>query len=308
MPDPVAAGRPAGLVALTGASGLLGARLTPALLGEGYGVLPLVRRTPGTGEAQWDPLHGTLDLERMAGVTAAVHLAGESIAAGRWTESAKRRIRESRTRGTRLLSESLARLTPPPSVLVSASAIGIYGDRGDEVLTEESHLGADFLAATGREWEAATAPAANAGIRVVRLRFGIVLAREGGALPRMAQPFLIGAGGPIGNGRQWMSWVAIEDVVAAILAALADPAYTGAINVVAPEPIRNADFAKGLGRVLHRPALIPAPAFALRILFGEMADAALLASQRVVPSRLATLGFRHRFPTLEPALHHALGR
>lgn len=301
-------GAPAGLVALSGASGLLGARLAPALLGEGYGVLPLVRRAPGAGEAAWDPLHGTIDLDRLAGVTAAVHLAGESIAAGRWTEAVKRRIRESRTRGTRLLAESLARLEPRPSVLVSASAIGIYGDRGDEVLTEESHLGADFLAATGREWEAATAPAAEAGIRVVRLRFGIVLAREGGALPRMAQPFLLGAGGPIGNGRQWMSWVAIEDAVAVVLAALADPAYSGAINAVAPEPVRNADFGKALGRVLHRPSLLPVPAFALRLLFGEMADVALLASQRVVPTRLAALGFRHRYPALEPALRHALGR
>lgn len=295
-------------MALSGASGLLGARLTPALVGEGYGVLPLVRRAPGAGEAAWDPLHGTIDLDRLAGVTAAVHLAGESIAAGRWTEAVKRRIRESRTRGTRLLAESLARLEPRPSVLVSASAIGIYGDRGDEVLTEESHLGADFLAATGREWEAATAPAAEAGIRVVRLRFGIVLAREGGALPRMAQPFLLGAGGPIGNGRQWMSWVAIEDAVAVVLAALADPAYSGAINAVAPEPVRNADFGKALGRVLHRPSLLPVPAFALRLLFGEMADVALLASQRVVPTRLAALGFRHRYPALEPALRHALGR
>ncbi len=305
---PYAPGRQAGLVALSGASGLLGARLTPALVGEGYGVLPLVRRPPGAGEAGWDPLHGRIDLTRLAGVTAAVHLAGESIAAGRWTEGVKQRIRESRTRGTRLLAESLARLTPRPSVLVSASAIGIYGDRGDEVLTEESHLGADFLAATGREWEAATAPAAEAGIRVVRLRFGIVLAREGGALPRMAQPFLLGAGGPIGNGRQWMSWVAIEDAVAVVLAALADPAYSGAINAVAPEPVRNADFGKALGRVLHRPSLLPVPAFALRLLFGEMADVALLASQRVVPARLAALGFRHHFPSLEPALRHALGR
>jgi len=307
MPD-AAPGRPAGLVALTGASGLLGTRLYPAFARAGYRVLPLVRRAPRAGEAAWDPLHGTLDLGGLAGVTAAVHLAGESIAAGRWTEQVKHRIRESRTRGTRLLAESLARLTPRPSVLVSASAIGIYGDRGDEILTEESPLGHDFLAATGREWEAATAPAFDTGIRVVRLRFGIVLAREGGALPRMVRPFRFGVGGPIGSGRQWMSWVAIEDLVAVVLQALTDTRMDGPINVVAAEPVRNADFARALGRVLHRPALLPAPAFALRFLFGEMADTALLASQRVLPARLSALGFRHQFPTLAPALRHALDR
>jgi len=271
-------------------------------------MLPLVRRTPRAGEAWWDPLHGALDPAQLSGVTAAVHLAGESIAGGRWTAAVKARIHDSRVRGTRLLAEALARLTPRPSVLVSASAIGIYGDRGDEILTEESSLGSDFLGVTGREWEAATSPASDAGIRVVLLRFGIVLAREGGALPRMARPFRFGVGGRIGNGRQWMSWVAIEDLVAVVLAALSDSAYTGAINVVAPEPARNSDFGKALGRVLHRPALLPAPAFALRLLFGELANAALLASQRVLPGRLSALGFRHQFPSLEPALRHALGR
>lgn len=298
----------AGLVAVTGASGLLGARLLPALHDAGHRTLPIVRRPAGAGEAHWDPQRGTVDVDRLAGVTAAIHLAGESIAARRWTRAVKARIRASRVQGTRLLAESLARLSPRPSALVSASAIGIYGDRDDEVLTEESRLGSDFLATTGQEWEAATAAAADAGIRVVHLRLGIVLAREGGALPRMARPFLVGVGGPIGGGRQWMSWVAIEDVVAVVLAALADPAYGGALNVVAPEPVRNADFAKALGRVLHRPALLPAPAFALRLLLGELADIALLASQRVQPARLAALGFHHRYPTLEPALRHALGR
>lgn len=298
----------AGLVAVTGASGLLGARLLPALREAGLRTLPIVRRPAGAGEAHWDPSRGVIDHDRLAGATAAVHLAGEGIADRRWTRAVKARIRTSRVLGTRLLAESLARLAPRPSVLVSASAVGIYGDRGDEPLTEESRLGSDFLATTGQEWEAATAPAADAGIRVVQLRLGIVLAREGGALPRMARPFLFGVGGPIGGGRQWMSWVAIEDVVAVVLAALADPAYAGPINVVAPEPVRNADFAQALGRVLHRPALLPAPAFALRLLLGELADVALLASQRVQPARLAALGFRHRHPTLEPALRHALGR
>jgi uncharacterized protein (TIGR01777 family) len=193
-------------------------------------------------------------------------------------------------------------------VLVSASAIGIYGNRGDEVLNEDSSLGADFLSEVGKEWEAATAPARDAGIRVVNLRFGIILAADGGALPRMVKPFLLGAGGPIGNGRQWMSWVAIEDAVRIVLRALEDARMTGPVNAVSPNPVRNTDFADRLGEVLHRPALVPAPAFALRLLFGEMADAALLASQRVAPARLLEGGFEFRYPTLPEALRAVLDR
>lgn len=298
---------PAGGVAVTGASGLLGSALLPALRAAGWTPRPLVRRAAGAGEVRWDPAAGTLDPAALTGVTAAVHLAGESVAGGRWTAATKHRIRESRVLGTRLLSESLARLAVKPRVLLSASAIGIYGSRGDEVLNEDSPLGSDFLAEVGKEWEAATAPASDAGIRVVHLRLGIILAREGGALPRMVRPFLLGAGGPIGSGRQWMSWIAIDDAVAAVLEALRNDAMAGPVNAVAPEPVRNTEFAARLGEVLHRPALIPAPAFALRLLFGEMADAALLASQRVVPTRLTAMGFRFRHSSLAGALHAILG-
>lgn len=295
-------------IALSGASGLLGSALRPVLTTAGWQVRPLVRRDAKPGEVRWDPAAGTLDATALAGVSAAIHLAGESIAAGRWTEAKKAAIRSSRILGTRLLSESLARLPQRPVVLVSASAIGIYGDRGDALLSEDSPLGSDFLSEVGKEWEAATAPASDAGIRVVHLRLGIILARDGGALPRMARPFQLGAGGPIGSGRQWMSWIALDDAVRVVLEALQNPGARGPFNAVAPEPVRNADFAARLGEVLHRPALVPVPAFALRLLFGEMADAALLASQRVVPARLNALGFVFRHPSLREALHAALDR
>ncbi len=249
-----------------------------------------------------------MDDASLAGISAAVHLAGEPIAEGRWTATKKARIRSSRVLGTRLLAESLARLPVRPEVLVSASAMGIYGDRGDEILDEDSALGTDFLSEVGREWEAATAPASDAGIRVVHLRFGVILARDGGALPRMVRPFLLGAGGPIGDGQQWMSWIAIDDAIRIVLEAIQNGTVAGPINTVAPNPVRNADFAAQLGAVLHRPALIPAPAFALRLLFGEMADAALLASQRVFPSRLEALGFAFRHPALPGALRAVLDR
>ncbi len=295
-------------IALSGASGLLGSAVAPALAAAGWQVRPLVRRAPNPGEIRWDPAAGTIDASALAGVSAAVHLAGESIADGRWTPARKARIRSSRILGTRLLSESLARLPVRPEVLVSASAVGIYGDRGDQLLDENSPLGTDFLAEVGKEWEGATAPASDAGIRVVHLRFGIILSKEGGALPRMVTPFQLGAGGPIGNGRQWMSWISIDDAVTIILEALRNGDMHGPFNAVAPEPVRNAEFASRLGEVLHRPALVPAPAFALRLLFGEMADAALLASQRVVPARLTALGFSFRHPTLAEALRAILGR
>jgi len=299
---------PAGVAAVSGASGLLGSALLPALRAAGWIPRPLVRRAAAAGEVQWDPAVGTLDLTALEGVTAAVHLAGESIAAGRWTAEAKRRIRDSRVQGTRLLAESLARLRVRPRVLVSASAVGIYGDRGETPLDETSELGTDFLARVGQEWEAAAEPAAAAGIRVIHLRFGIVLSREGGALARMLTPFRMGVGGPLGSGRQWMSWIAIDDAVGAVLEALRNDAARGPINAVAPEPVRNAEFAARLGEAIHRPALLPAPAFALRALFGEMADGALLASQRALPARLTALGYRFKYPTLPEALEAILDR
>jgi uncharacterized protein (TIGR01777 family) len=295
-------------VAVSGASGLLGSALLPALVDAGWQPRRLVRRAPGPGEVRWDPVAGTIDLPGLEGVDAAVHLAGESVAAGRWTAEAKRRIRDSRIFGTRLLAESLAHLRRPPRVLVCASAVGIYGDRGDTSLDETSELGTDFLARVGQEWEAAARPAAEAGIRVVHLRFGIVLAREGGALGRMLTPFRLGVGGPLGNGQQWMSWIAIDDAVGAILEALRNEAARGPINAVAPAPVRNAEFAARLGEALHRPAVLAAPAFALRALFGEMADGAILASQRVAPTRLIALGYRFKYPTLPEALEAILAR
>lgn len=295
-------------VVVSGASGLLGSALLPALTAAGWGHRSLVRRAAGADEVRWNPADGAIDAEALAGVTAAVHLAGEPIAEGRWSREKKERIRSSRVLGTRLLAESLARLPVRPQVLVSASAIGIYGDRGDEILDEDSPLGTDFLSDVGKAWEAATAPASEAGIRVVHLRLGIILAPDGGALPRMVRPFLLGAGGPIGNGRQWMSWIAFEDAVRIVLAALDDGQMAGPINAVAPNPVRNAEFAARLGEVLHRPALVPVPAFALRLLFGEMADAALLASQRVLPARLSARGFEFRHPALTDALRAVLDR
>jgi uncharacterized protein (TIGR01777 family) len=235
-----------------------------------------------------------------------VNLAGDNIAAGRWTPEKKARIRDSRVQLTRQLAESLARLTPPPQVLVSASAIGFYGNRGDEVLREESLSGSDFLSSVCRDWEAATRPAAEAGIRVVCLRFGAILSAAGGALAKMLTPFRLGAGGVIGDGRQWMSWIALNDVLGAIRHALAADALRGPVNVVAPQPVTNREFTQMLGRVLGRPAILPLPAFAARLAFGEMADALLLSSQRVEPARLLASGYRFQFTELEGALRHLL--
>jgi hypothetical protein len=295
-------------VALSGATGLIGTQAGAFLRSGGHAVRPLVRRVAGAGEIGWDPSSGRVDQAAMEGVDAVVHLAGENIASGRWTAERKRRIRESRVRGSRAIAEAAAGLRRRPEVLISASAIGIYGDRGDELLDEDSPLRNGFLAEVGREWEAAMAPAVDAGIRVVHLRFGIVLSPAGGALARMLVPFLLGAGGPIGSGRQWMSWVSIDDAVDVIHEALLDARLAGPVNVTAPEPIQNRDFAAILGRVLGRPSIVPAPAFALRALFGELADETLLAGQRVLPSRLQRLGFRFRHPTVESAFRHVLGR
>jgi len=262
----------------------------------------------GARVARWDPESGALDSSALAGVDAVVHLAGESVAGGRWTEAKKRRIRSSRVDGTRGLAASLARLERPPRVLVSASAVGYYGDRGAELLREGSAPGTGFLAEVCQEWETATEPAARARIRVVRLRIGMVVSRRGGALAAMLTPFRLGAGGPVGGGAQWVSWIAIDDLVAAILHALDTASLAGAVNAVAPEPVQNRELARTLGRVLGRPALLPLPAFAARLLLGQMADELLLASARVEPARLQATGFAFRHPTLEDALRHELGR
>jgi len=297
-------------IALTGAGGLIGSALVQRLTELGHRVTPLVRRAAGPGEIHWDPEGGALDPADLEGVDAAVHLAGENVGA-RWTAARKARIRSSRVRGTELLSRALARLRRSPAVLVSASAIGIYGDRGDEVLSETSALGnpeREFLASVGQAWEAAAEPARGAGIRVVHPRFGVVLSPEGGALKKMLWPFRLGAGGRLGSGRQWMSWIALDDTVSAVVHLLTSEALSGPVNVTAPAPLQNRDFTRILGQVLSRPTPFPVPPAALRLALGEMGDAALLASARVVPARLTASGFRFRYPDLDSALRHVLGK
>ena len=297
-------------VAVTGAGGLIGSALISSLEAGGHRVIPLVRRAPRPDEdaLRWDPASGAITPPGSAVGDAIVHLAGESIMGVRWTSAKKRRIRESRTTATRLLVQTLTRLAKPPAVFVCASGIGYYGSRGDEMLTEESRPGTGFLAELGRDWEAATATAITQGIRVVNLRLGVVLSERGGALAKMLTPFRLGMGGVIGNGAQWMSWIALDDVVGAIRHALATDALRGPVNAVAPAPVTNAEFIRTLGRVLERPTLVPLPAFAARLALGEMADELLLTSQRVVPARLQASGYRFRYPTLEGALRGVLGR
>ncbi len=293
-------------IAITGSRGLLGSALTLFLTGRGHRVIGLVRATAGT-QGNWNPSQGLIDPERLGTVHAVVHLAGENIAAGRWTSTRKAAIRTSRVDATRALAESLARLRPRPAVLVSASAVGFYGHRRAELLTEDSAKGAGFLADVCEDWEAATGPAAQAGMRVVQLRFGMVLSAAGGALAKMLMPFRLGVGGRIGSGKQFMSWISIEDAVGAIHHALSDQALRGPVNVVAPEPVSNAEFTRTLARALRRPALVPLPAFAARLAFGEMADALLLSSTRVMPARLQAHGFAFQFPALAGALEHLVG-
>lgn len=294
-------------IAITGATGFLGRALARSLTADGWSVVPVVRRRTGDGQALWDPAAGTIEATALAGVEAVVHLAGESIAGSRWTAARKRAIRDSRVGSTRLLATALAALDPPPAVLVSASAVGIYGDRGDEILTEASPPGTGFLPDLAVAWEAAAAPAAQAGIRVVHPRFGIVLAPSGGALAEMLPFFRAGLGGPIGDGRQWMSWLTRDEAVAIIRFAIETPALRGPVLAVSPNPVTNRDFATALGAALHRPALLPVPAFALRLRFGELADAALLASHRAVPAALEAAGYRFQHPELRAALRLVLG-
>jgi uncharacterized protein (TIGR01777 family) len=297
-------------VLVTGASGLVGSALVPFLTTAGHQVIRLVRSQPrpGAGEVRWDPAGGNTDTAGFEGADAVVHLAGENIAKGRWTPEQKARIRDSRVTGTRVLCEVLARLSHPPKVLVSASAIGYYGDRGAEVLQEESAPGAGFLPEVCRAWEEATTPAVQKGIRVVPVRFGLVLSPAGGALAKMLAPFKLGVGGVIGSGEQYMSWVTLDDVVGAIAHTLVTEELRGPVNVVAPQAVTNQDFTKTLGRVLGRPTLLPLPTFAARLAFGEMADALLLASARVEPKRLLATGYQFRHTDLESALRYLLGK
>jgi uncharacterized protein len=290
-----------GKILVSGSSGLIGAALLPALQSSGYEVTRLVRgAASGKGRIGWNPAR-PLAPESVSGFDAVVHLAGESIV-GRWTEAKKRRIRESRVQGTRNLAEALAAAPLRPPLLVSASAIGYYGDRADETLREDSSSGDGFLPEVCREWESAAEPAAKAGIRTVQMRFGLVLSPSGGALQKMLLPFRMGVGGNMGNGHQWWSWVDIDDLVGAIQHVIKTDTLRGPVNVVAPSPTRNAEFTKTLASVLSRPAIFPMPAFAARLIFGQMGDELLLASQRVEPAKLMASGYVFQKPDLRPAL------
>jgi len=295
-------------ILVSGSHGLVGGALVKSLIADGHEVVRLVRRAVPSGapEIEWRPDQDHLDAQQLEGIGAAIHLAGESIASGRWTNEKKRTIRDSRVKGTALLSKTLAQLAKPPSVFLSASAIGYYGNRGDEVLNEQSKPGNDFLSSVCVEWEQATRSASEKGIRTVNARFGIILDAHGGALAQMLTPFRMGVGGRVGDGRQWMSWIALEDVVAGLKFLLHDNTAHGPVNFVAPNPVTNAEFTRTLGRVLSRPTFFPVPAFGARLAFGEMADALLLSSQRVKPEVLEDKRFTFSWPTLEPALRHLL--
>ncbi len=294
-------------ILLTGSSGLIGHALLTFLAAGGHIVVRLTRSPASGRHILWNPDAGTIQADDLEDFDAVVHLAGETIV-GRWTAGKKTCILESRAKGTRLLCESLAQLRNRPRVLVSASAIGYYGDRGDQVLDEESPAGSLFLSEVAKAWEAATEPASQNGIRVVNLRIGFVLSKAGGGLATMLWPFKLGFGGRVGSGRQYVSWIAIDDVVGAISHAFVSDALHGPVNAVAPQPVTNREFTRTLGRVLWRPTLFPLPAFAAHLVMGEMADDLLLASARVKPSRLLSSGYEFRFPQLVSALRHVLGK
>ena len=307
MPTDPASSTSSSFVAISGATGMIGSALAARLRARNIRVRRLVRtaRPAFPDDIAWDPMRGILSPNDLEGADAVVHLAGEPLA-HRWSSARKRAIRESRVRGTELVARTVAALERRPHVLLSGSAIGIYGDRGDEPLDEESALGTDFLAGVAREWEAASVAATDAGVRVVLLRTGIVLSPNGGALARLLLPFRLGVGGPIGSGRQWMSWISLDDHVRAMEHALATTGLHGPVNLVSPNPVTNAEFASTLGRVLSRPALVPVPAFALELAYGEMARATILAGQRVLPKALLRAGFQFARPTLEEALRFEL--
>ena len=298
-------------IIVTGSSGLVGSALIPRLLAEDHEVTRFVRDAAkrfadGTRAIKWDIERGEIDDAEVSAHDAVIHLAGEPVAERRWTAEKKRRIHDSRVESTKLLAASIARVDPRPRAFISASAIGIYGDRGDEVLDEESAFGDDFLAAGGRGWEQAADAARAAGVRVVHPRIGVVLTPRGGALAKLLTPFRLGAGGRIGTGTQYMSWITLDDLIAALMLMLKDDDLAGAFNCVAPEPVTNAEFTETLARVLARPSVFTVPKFAARLAFGEMADAVLLASQRVVPRRLQEAGFTFQHPQLEAALRYLL--
>jgi uncharacterized protein (TIGR01777 family) len=295
-------------ILVTGSTGLIGSALVPFLTTAGHQVVRMVRSKPTNGDQiQWDPYSGSLDKSRLEGFDAIVHLSGENIA-GRWTAAKKTKLRDSRIKSTRLLSKTLAELQKPPKVLVCASAMGYYGNRSDEMMKEDSPPGRGFLAETVKEWEAQVQPAIKKGIRVVNLRTGVVLSPAGGALKEMLLPFKMGVGGVIGSGEQYFSWIAIDDVVGAIYHCINTESLSGPVNVASPNPVTNREFTKTLGRVLSRPTIFPLPAFAARLVFGEMGEELLLASIRVQPAKLQATGYPFRYPDLEGALRHVLGK
>ena len=290
-------------ILISGSHGLVGSALSQVAQKGANEVLVLVRgKATSSHEIEWNPERGLLSLDSVERLDAVVHLAGEGIAEGRWSEEKKQRIRESRVQGTRLLAEKLAELPSPPQVFVSASAIGFYGNRGDELLNEESAAGTDFLADVCRQWERVTEAARARGIRTVLARFGIILSTKGGALAKMLPPFRMGVGGRVGDGKQWMSWIALDDVVGGLLHVINNSTIAGPVNFVAPNPVTNAEFTKKLGKALSRPTVFPIPAFGVRLAFGEMADALLLSSQRVEPAVLERNGYAFQYRDLSSAL------
>lgn len=296
-------------IAITGASGLVGTRLQAFLTTGGHEVIHLVRSEPASAdEVFWNPATGDIDTRRLEGLDAVVHLAGVSISGGLWTRKRKQAILESRVQGTDVLTRALAAMKSPPKVLVTASGVNFYGDNGDRESTEATPQGDGFLADVVKRWEAAADPAREVGIRVVNLRFGVVMAGEGGMLPLISLPFRFGAGGPLGSGKQWMSWIALDDLIGVIHEAINNDALSGPVNATAPQPVTNEEFTKTLGRVLKRPTFFRVPAVVARTVGGQLAEELILISQRVIPSRLDEIGFRFAFPTLEPALRQELGR
>jgi uncharacterized protein (TIGR01777 family) len=289
-------------VAISGSSGLIGQAVVAALRARGDEVISLVRRPPGARELRWDPATGAVDAGALEGTDAVVHLAGAGIGDKRWSASRRHEIMASRVQSTTLLARTLAGLARPPTVMVSASAVGYYGDRGDEELTEQSSPGRGFLAEVCAAWEDATEPARRAGVRVVRLRSGVVLSAHGGALARQLPLFRLGIGGRLGSGRQWLSWISLPDEVGAVLHALDTPALEGAVNATAPSPVTNREFTRALARALHRPASVAVPGIALRIALGsDLASEMVLAGQRVLPTRLRATGYTFRYPDVDAA-------
>lgn len=294
-------------VLITGASGLIGQELQKSFAEKGYEML-LASRKERTDDQhiQWSTEDGFAEPEKLEGIDAVIHLAGENVSGLRWTDEKKKAIRDSRVLGTRNVVDAISKLKQKPKVFVAASAIGFYGERGDEEVTESSAIGDNFLASVSREWEAESRRAEDAGIRTVLLRTGIVLSKDGGALGTMLTPFKLGVGGVVGSGKQWMSWISMDDEIAVINFAIENENLRGAVNAVSPNPVTNQEFTKTLGEVLYRPTFLPLPEFAVSMVFGEMGDALLLASTKVLPKRLEEAGFEFKYPELKAAIKHAI--